>query len=104
MRYFLALLVVCACSQHASAPQAPDAAAELGPCNGDTCTGDEYCAPASRLEAVVSAPAVGCNPLPASCTATPTCACIVPTVPSCDGMTPSCEESSGTVTIACAYP
>jgi hypothetical protein len=103
MRYILALLVVCACGHHEAPPLSPDAAAELGPCYGDTCTADEYCYLQS-VGAVVSAPAVGCNPLPASCTATPTCACVVPTVPSCSGMTPSCEESDGVVTIACAYP
>lgn len=52
---------------------------------------------------VVTPPDFGCNPLPPSCTATPTCACVLPTVTTCAGGI-SCDELGGVATVTCSFP
>ena len=94
------------CSHHDNVPvdaAVVDAAVE--PCNGDTCVaGSDFCYLQSvGAFDVVSPPNIGCNSLPPSCASNPTCACVLPTLPSCGGAL-SCTDDDGVPNVLCAFP
>jgi hypothetical protein len=66
-------------------------------CPADPCTSSEFCY--STLVGV--APMPGCNDLPAACTATPTCACLLANVTCTGGL--ACDDTQG-LHVICSFP
>lgn len=91
-----------------TAAAASDAAAldaEPFRCSSATCDDvSQYC----YVVLAGAAPAVGCNDLPASCSATPTCDCVLAAIPpqACGGALGalSCHADGVRVTVACNLP
>jgi hypothetical protein len=48
-------------------------------------------------------PTLGCNALPAACTAAPTCACVIADIDPCNGAL-SCSQDASGITVVCAKP
>jgi hypothetical protein len=46
----------------------------------------------------------GCNPLPAACTAAPTCACITANATFACSVTPICSTSGSGIVVSCPNP
>jgi|GEM_PF-3196713 len=112
LRVALAVVLVswCACGDATSGAvdAAPDSQLDAGPfvCGNATCDeSSQYCY--EVLAGVVRAvPDVGCNSLPASCSDTPTCACIEATIEqsACASSTLTCTEDGARVSVACNLP
>jgi hypothetical protein len=100
-------------SEESSLDAAPDAAleAEAGPplaCGMAVCDAStQYClhyVPEGGLEPDAGDTLDKCTPIPASCMATPTCACIQPLAP-CGSAFAGCVESPGSaIDVTCSHP
>jgi hypothetical protein len=108
---FVALAAVAAaCSSDHHAADAPNPRTDAGQteCGTITCADPaSFCygtlVGALRTAVPADSPNPGCNALPTSCTATPTCACVQPTVTSCTGAL-TCDDRTGTVRLTCSFP
>jgi hypothetical protein len=90
------VVIVVGCSNTSS--HSIDAPSGTGQdCPADPCTSTEFCY--STVAGV--APMPGCDDLPAACTATPTCTCLLANL-TCGGAL-SCDETQG-LHVTCSFP
>jgi hypothetical protein len=93
----IGIVLAIGCGDQDKPPVVPDAAT-TGECTASTCDpAHDYC---FRFEAGF-APTIGCNAIPAGCSATPTCACITATISETSCGLSCVEGGPGAVVVTC---